>query len=201
MKIEIKPEPASVCCPVFQEIFRSQVAHDQENKRVTIHGAISPQSCARIQELVSGFKPHHSLEIGYAMGVSTLEILCALEKQNCGHHTAIHPNQTATQGIASQQALSCSVPIFAWDRGGPRQDPPHCPRKVVFSPVTPFPYWDERRGHRFSGLADFEARWPLFCNDAQCGQFALRNHVLGNRNLEKCARGYIQIARTVEGAS
>jgi glycosyltransferase involved in cell wall biosynthesis len=28
-----------------------------------------------------------------------------------------------TQGFAYQQALSCGVPIIAWDRGGLLQDP------------------------------------------------------------------------------
>lgn len=96
MKIEIRPDPSSVCGAVLQEMFRSQEAHDQDDKSVAIHSAISLQSCARIQELVLGLAPRHSLEIGCAMGVSTLAILYALEKQNSGHHTAIDPNQTAT---------------------------------------------------------------------------------------------------------
>jgi glycosyltransferase involved in cell wall biosynthesis len=45
-----------------------------------------------------------------------------------------------TQGIAYQQALSCNVPILAWDRGGPWQDPAYFPDKVVFEPVTSVPY-------------------------------------------------------------
>src|SRR5207244_6064557 len=34
-----------------------------------------------------------------------------------------------TQGIAYQQALSCDVPILAWDRGGYWQDPAYYPQK------------------------------------------------------------------------
>src|SRR6266446_770948 len=108
MKIEIKPEPASVCGPVLQEIFRSQVAHDRDDKSVTIHIAILPQW------------------------------------------------------------------IFAWDRGGPWQDPSY-PHKDIFSPVTSVPYWDERCGHRFSGLAEFEARLSLFWDHVQRWQFVPRN--------------------------
>src|SRR5277367_619112 len=48
-----------------------------------------------------------------------------------------------TQGIAYQQALSCGVPILAWDRGGYWQDPSYYPHKVAFNPVTSVPYWDE----------------------------------------------------------
>ncbi|MGC8059577.1 hypothetical protein ACP3WF_24070, partial [Salmonella enterica] len=32
-----------------------------------------------------------------------------------------------SQGIACQQALSSGVPVFAWDRGGPWQDPKYFP--------------------------------------------------------------------------
>jgi hypothetical protein len=99
---------------------------------------------------VSGFRQRHSLGIGYAIGVSTLAILYGLEKQNCGHHTAIDPNQKVTQGIAYQQALSCGVPILARDRGGHSQDPSYYPHKVIFSLVTSVPYSDGRCGRRFS---------------------------------------------------
>ena len=105
-----------------------------------------------------------------------------------------------TQGIAYQQGLSCGVPIFAWDRGGHWQDPSYYPQKVIFSPVTSVPYWDERCGDRFSGLGEFEARWSLFWDDTQRGRFVPRDFVLENLTLEKCAQDYVQIARTVEGA-
>ena len=51
-----------------------------------------------------------------------------------------------SQGIAYQQALSCGVPILAWDRGGPWQDPSYYPEGVVYGPVTSVPYWDARCG-------------------------------------------------------
>ncbi|MFM7886158.1 MAG: glycosyltransferase family 1 protein, partial [Pseudanabaena sp.] len=41
-----------------------------------------------------------------------------------------------TQGIAYQQALSCGVPILAWDRGGFWQDPSYYPHKVQYAPVS-----------------------------------------------------------------
>ena len=106
-----------------------------------------------------------------------------------------------TQGIAYQQALSCGRPIFAWDRGGPWQDPAYYPNKVMFSPVTSVPYWDERCGRRFTDFPEFEARWPLFWNDAQLGRYAPRDYVLEHLTLEKCARDYVEIARAVEGAA
>jgi hypothetical protein len=101
-----------------------------------------------------------------------------------------------TQGIAYQQALSCGVPILAWDRGGPWQDPYYFPDRVVFAPVTSVPYWDERCGRRFTGSADFEASWGPFWENAQAGRFAPRDYILENLTLEKCAQSYVDIVRT-----
>src|SRR5262249_9894876 len=67
-----------------------------------------------------------------------------------------------TQGIAYQQALSCGVPILAWDRGGPWQDPEYFPNKVNFGPVTSVPYWDERCGRRFADATNFAEQWVRF---------------------------------------
>ena len=96
-----------------------------------------------------------------------------------------------TQGIAYQQALSCAIPIFAWDRGGPWQDPAFYPDKVVFEPVTSVPYWDERCGNRFADTTDFENRWPDFWENVISNRFQPRDYIIENLTLEKCARDYI----------
>ena len=101
-----------------------------------------------------------------------------------------------TQGIAYQQALSCDVPIFAWDRGGYWQDPSYYPDKVKFEPVTSVPYWDDRCGQRFSNLAEFEMKWSAFWTDSQAGRFRPREFILENLTLEKCARDYFEIAKS-----
>ncbi len=43
-----------------------------------------------------------------------------------------------TQGLAYQQALSCNVPVLAWDRGDGywQKDPAYYPEKVKFQPVS-----------------------------------------------------------------
>jgi hypothetical protein len=130
----------------------------------------------------------HYREEGFRLALARCRVMIFL----CEHET---------QGIAYQQALSGGVPIFAWDRGGPWQDPSYYPHKVIFSPVTSIPYWDERCGYRFSSLAEFEAQWSLFWDDAQGGRFVPRDYVLENLTLEKCAREYVKIAGSVEGAS
>ena len=99
-----------------------------------------------------------------------------------------------TQGIAYQQALSCGVPIFAWDRGGHWRDPAYFPDRVLFEPVTSVPYWDDRCGRCFLDLADFEMKWDGFWGEANRGRFRPRDYILENLNLEKCARDYVQIA-------
>jgi hypothetical protein len=102
-----------------------------------------------------------------------------------------------TQGIAYQQALSSDVPIFAWDRGGPWQDPSYYPHKVVFGPVTSVPYWDERCGMKFADVHAFRDKWEEFWDGIKSGRFAPRNYILENLTLEKCARRYIDIAESV----
>jgi hypothetical protein len=105
-----------------------------------------------------------------------------------------------TQGIAYQQALACGVPILAWDKGGPWQDPAYYPGRVVFEPVTSVPYWDERCGRRFSGSLDVAGSWDLFWEDVVAGRLHPREYVLDNLTLERCARAYLEIARDL-GAS
>ena len=61
-----------------------------------------------------------------------------------------------TQGIAYQQALSCGVPILAWDRGGFWQDPEFYPHRVKFAPVSSVPYWDDRCGIKFASIEEFD---------------------------------------------
>lgn len=99
-----------------------------------------------------------------------------------------------TQGIAYQQALSCGVPVLAWDRGGPWQDPAYFPDKVVFEPVTSVPYWDERCGRRFLGAADFEMEWHEFWGAVSAKGYRSRDYVLEHLTLEQCSRDYFEIA-------
>ena len=101
-----------------------------------------------------------------------------------------------TQGIAYQQALSSGVPILAWDRGGFWRDPAYFPHKVVFEPVTSVPFWDDRCGRRFSDFTDFEMKWNAFWMEMQDNCFKPRDYILENLTLEKCARDYVEIARS-----
>ena len=103
-----------------------------------------------------------------------------------------------TQGIAYQQALSCGVPLLAWDRGGFWEDPSFFPEKVRFGPVTSVPYWDERCGLRFESINYFEETLNRFVDGLEQHRFTPREFILGNLTLEKCAERYVSIVNTVQ---
>src|SRR5438270_558707 len=79
---------------VLRQMLRTATALDQQNQAVALHSSIPPESAARLQELIADLKPSDCLEIGCAMGVSTLAIVYALERLGHGWHVAIDPNQT-----------------------------------------------------------------------------------------------------------
>lgn len=106
-----------------------------------------------------------------------------------------------SQGIAYQQALSCGVPIMAWDRGGPWKDPAYYPHKIVFEPVTSVPYWSDACGQRFRDASDFDDKWAEFWNAVTNDVLAPRDFILKNLTLEKCARDYLRIVREIESAT
>ena len=98
-----------------------------------------------------------------------------------------------TQGIAYQQALSCGVPILAWDRGGFWQDPSYFPEKVQFAPVSSVPYWDNRCGVKFKDFSEFPSQLEEFLDKLSRQQFTPRDYILENLTLEKCAQHYVEI--------
>jgi glycosyltransferase involved in cell wall biosynthesis len=102
-----------------------------------------------------------------------------------------------TQGIAYQQALSCNVPILAWDRGGYWRDPAYYPHKVKFAPVTSVPYWDERCGRKFKDAASFKVEWPQFWDEFQLRRLNPRDYITENLTLEKCAYRYMEFVKSL----
>jgi hypothetical protein len=105
-----------------------------------------------------------------------------------------------TQGIAYQQALSCDVPIFAWDRGGFWRDPAFYPHRVQFEPVSSVPYWDDRCGRTFASSEQFDEAWRQFWDEFQSGRYSPRSYILENLTLEKCAHRYVQHVRGLGGS-
>lgn len=102
-----------------------------------------------------------------------------------------------SQGIAYQQALSCGVPVLAWDRGGYWQDPTYFPERAKFEPVSSVPYWDERCGLTFSSAADFPEKLTEFREILDASRFAPRDYVLENLELGAKAREFVEIVQGV----
>jgi hypothetical protein len=98
-----------------------------------------------------------------------------------------------TQGFAYLQALSCGVPILAWDRGGPWQDPSMFPLRVNYGPVTSVPYFDPQCGIKFSGIHDFDSALNSFINGVSSRIFQPRDYVLKNFNLSTRAQEYLDL--------
>jgi glycosyltransferase involved in cell wall biosynthesis len=98
-----------------------------------------------------------------------------------------------TQGFAYLQALSCGVPILAWDRGGYWQDPSMFPDRVKFEPVTSVPYFDQRCGEKFKSIEEFSDKLEKFLDKLNNQYFAPREYILDNLTLEKCAQKYLDI--------
>ena len=105
--------------------------------------------------------------------------------------------QNESQGIAYQQALSCGVPVFAWDPGGSWKDPDYFPHKVRYEPVSSVPYWDDRCGIKFVDIVTFKAEWQKFWAQSEAGGFKPREYVLDCLTLERQARQYYEIAQGI----
>jgi len=103
-----------------------------------------------------------------------------------------------TQGIAYQQALSCNIPILAWDLRGYWQDPSYYPDKVRFEPVTSVPYWDDRCGRTFKQVDEFAQTWDRFWSDYCGGGFRPRDYILETLTLERSARHYVGFVHALQ---
>jgi glycosyltransferase involved in cell wall biosynthesis len=100
-----------------------------------------------------------------------------------------------TQGLAYQEALSCDVPVLAWDSEGFWVDRDYYPNRVKFSPVTSVPYWDERCGMKFQNLEQFMTRIDSFMERVGRGEFQPRAYILDHLTLELCAQRYADLAQ------
>lgn len=100
-----------------------------------------------------------------------------------------------TQGFAYLQALSCDVPIIAWDRGGYWQDPAFFPNRVKFGPVTSVPYWNAMCGTKFGDFSEFDTALSRFLDQLDRDQLRPRHYVVENLTLEQRAAAYVDIIK------
>ena len=104
--------------------------------------------------------------------------------------------QNESQGIAYQQALSCGVPVFAWDPGGPWRDPDYYPHRVQFAPVSSVPYWDDRCGAKFTDMSTSRGSrrgGEVSGRKARRHAFDPRGFVLDELTLEQRALQYYEM--------
>ncbi len=116
------------------------------------------------------------------------EFLAALRRSRAMIFLCEHESQ----GIGYQEALSCDVPILAWDQGW-YLDPNRARWGQPEVPATSVPYWDERCGVKFASITDFPSRLDEFLELAARNVFAPRDYILENLTLEDSARRFLTI--------
>jgi hypothetical protein len=93
-----------------------------------------------------------------------------------------------TQGLAYQEAMSCNVPVLAWDEGVLVD-----PQQQRFIPpgltVTSVPYFDERCGERFK-IDEFESAFQPFWE--KLPRYSPRQYVLDHLSLSRSAQSYLE---------
>jgi hypothetical protein len=95
-----------------------------------------------------------------------------------------------SQGLACQEGLASGVPVLAWDQGW-CLDPNRFAWGEPEIAASSVPYFDERCGQRFGGIADFPEKLSEFLDLRR--DLAPRDYVLDNLTLEHCSRRYLQI--------
>lgn len=101
-----------------------------------------------------------------------------------------------TQGFAYLQALSCNIPILAWDRGGFWKDPKYFP-KVKFRPVTSVPYWNKEAGITFKDFKEFNQKFQKFYKQVRQKKFQPRNYIIKKLTLKTASKKYVKIVKSI----
>lgn len=94
-----------------------------------------------------------------------------------------------TQGIAVQEAMSCGLPVLAWD-AGLWLDPVRLAYAQDDVPASSVPYFSPECGERFAGLAEFEASLDRFV--AREAEYDPRRFVIDTLSMDRSARIYAE---------
>lgn len=95
-----------------------------------------------------------------------------------------------TQGLAYQEAMSCGVPILAWDPGA-WLDPWRFRYGETHVPASSVPFFDDRCGLTFKGVPDFSRQLEAFLEVRS--NLSPRAYVSDNLTLEGSARSYLKL--------
>ena len=102
-----------------------------------------------------------------------------------------------SQGIAAQEAMSCGVPLLAWDPGFV-EDPDRFKWGQPVIPATSVPYFDARCGLKFRDPTEFATQLPAFLARLREGRFAPRDYILESLTLEKSARQFVDLINAAQ---
>jgi|YelNatPaOPRAMG01_1025707.scaffolds.fasta_scaffold69314_2 predicted O-methyltransferase YrrM len=80
---------------LLQEIFKDQTVFDEKGNKHTLTSNIDEKEGEFVYDLIKKFKPVNTIEIGCAMGISSLYICMALNEEEEKHHTIIDPMQSS----------------------------------------------------------------------------------------------------------
>ena len=97
-----------------------------------------------------------------------------------------------SQGIAYQEALSCNVPVLAWDQGW-WLDSNRFAWGETEVPATSVPYWDSRCGLTFKDIDSFERQLADFVERLETGVFSPRDYILENLTLGRRSQEYVDL--------
>ena len=93
-----------------------------------------------------------------------------------------------SQGFATEEALSCNVPLLVWNTKHMSQE---YGSKYNDIPCSSIPYWDERCGEFFYEKEDFEKTFDIFIHKLETYQ--PRQYILDNLTAEKCGNNFKKI--------
>jgi hypothetical protein len=91
--------------PVLRAMLESGTFHDAQGVVQPLHSNISVEEALALYGFVRAMKPKATAEIGFALGVSGLAILGALEANGAGRHYVSDPYQTSFVGGAGRESV------------------------------------------------------------------------------------------------
>lgn len=94
-----------------------------------------------------------------------------------------------TQGLACGEAMSCNVPVLAWDQGR-WLDPKRLRYGTPEVPASSVPYFSAECGERFSSLENFEAALDRFWE--RLPRYRPRDFVIRHLSLRGSAQRYLE---------
>lgn len=82
---------------ILRQAFADKMTWNGHGERVPLHSNIAEEEAEQLYEVVRAVRPEHSLEVGFAQGISTLAILQALAHNEAGQHHVMDPFQDRFQ--------------------------------------------------------------------------------------------------------